>query len=170
MNSLTVPTRGICRGIGLATSLALAGCASSPLELDGRAVSGTGPAHVLEDSGHIGDTVVWGGEILEVRNLEDHTELVVASYPLDRADRPRLKRNAGVRFVLEHPGFLEPAAFRPGRFVSVLGRVEGLDERRVGDYPYKHPVMSAEDLYLWPADTREWDRGPRFGVGIGISL
>ncbi len=150
--------------------LVLVGCASSPVDTGGREVSGTGPAHVVEDESRIGDLVVWGGEILEVRNRADYTELVVASHPLDRSDRPRLDRDPGVRFIVHQPGFLEPAAHAPGRFVTVLGEVTGLDDRHVGEYPYKHPVVSGKDLYLWPADTRQWDRSPRIGLGIGISL
>lgn len=150
--------------------LIITGCATSPLETRGTEVSGTGPAHVLSDRSRIGDRVVWGGRILQVHNLADRTEIVVASHPLNRSDRPDASAEPGVRFVLNQPGFLEPQLYAPGRFVSVLGRVTGVEDRPVGEYAYQHPVLDAEDIYLWPADRREWDRRPNFGIGIGIRL
>lgn len=154
----------------LTAMLLLSACAISPIETGGRAVSGTGPAHVLEDPRTVGDTVIWGGKVIAVENFADHTEIQVASLPLDRADRPRINRETGVRFILSHPGYLERLTYAPGRYVTVLGRVDGVDEREVGEYVYEHPVLIAEDLHLWPADTSQWRGRPRFSVGVGVRL
>ncbi len=148
----------------------LAACAPSPVAPDGFKVSAYGPAHVLAGEAVAGDRVVWGGRIVAIENLAGHTELIVASYPLDRSDRPRTRQPAGVRFVLIEEGFLEPVDWSPGRYVTVLGLVEGIEERTTGEFIHAHPVMRAENLHLWPVDQAQWRTQTGFNIGIGIRL
>jgi outer membrane lipoprotein len=148
----------------------LAACATSPVATDQVSVAATGPAHVLAQAGHEGEMVVWGGRIVQADNFAEYTELVVVSYPLDRADRPRLNAEPGVRFIVSEAGFLEPMKFAPGRFVTVLGRVAGIQERAIGEYLYEHPLLEAEQIHLWPADPAQWRARTGFSIGIGIRL
>ncbi|MBB6086161.1 Slp family lipoprotein [Wenzhouxiangella marina] len=154
----------------LSASLLLVACATSPVATDGEEIAPVGPAHVLEDQSLVGELVVWGGRIVEVENRADRTLLVVASLPLDRADRPRLHYEPGVRFIAEQPGYLEPLTFAPGRFVTILGTVSGTRIRAVGDYDYLHPTMDIEKLHLWPSDPMMWSPHWRWNFGIGIRL
>ena len=154
----------------LATAVLAAGCASSPVAPGGVEVAPYGPAHVLSGEAQPGDRVVWGGRIVAIDNLAEHTELTVASYPLDRADRPRFREQAGVRFVLIEDGFLEPVEWRRGRYITVLGVVDGIEERVTGEYVHPHPLLQAEKLHLWPADPAEWQRQTGFRLGVGIRL
>lgn len=147
----------------------LAGCASSPFS-GHEEVAPLGPAHALESADSFGARVVWGGRIVAVDNFSDHTEIVVASFPLDRSDRPRLDRDPGVRFVLIADGFLDPMQYAPGRFISALGVVDGLIDRAIGEYLYQHPSLLAEDIHLWPADPARWQPRTSFSVGVGIRL
>lgn len=152
------------------TLLLLTACASSPVAPDGVEVAAIGPAHVLAEEGHDGALVVWGGRIVAVENRADHSVLVVVSLPLDRGDRPRVKADPGVRFMVVEDGFIEPMQFAPGRFVTVLGRVEGIAERKVGEYVYDHPLIEAEQVHLWPVNQADWRTSPRFSIGVGIRL
>jgi outer membrane lipoprotein len=151
-------------------AILLAACAQSPVAPEGVGVAAVGPAHVLAEEGHEGELVVWGGRIVAVENLAGHSELIVVSLPLDRADRPRINAEPGVRFMVIEQGFLEPMQFAPGRYVTVLGRVSGIEERAVGEYLYQHPSIEVERLHLWPADTSRWQSSPRFSIGVGIRL
>ncbi len=151
-------------------ALLLAACASSPLQTDAEDVAPFGPAHVLSGEATAGDRVIWGGRIAAIRNLADYTEITVVSYPLDRGDRPRIHQEPGVRFVLRQAGFLEPVQFMPGRYLSVLGQVAGLESSPVGDHWMEMPVLEAEQIHLWPADVSRWQSQTRFSVGVGISL
>jgi len=150
--------------------LVLAGCASSPVADSGTPIAPIGPAHVITESGHEGQTVVWGGRLVGISNLADSTELEIVSLPLDRGDRPRLSAEPGVRFIVRHYGFLEPMQYVPGRHVTVLGEVLGLEERLVGEFIYQQPVLIANQLHLWPADPAQWRSRTNFSVGIGIRL
>lgn len=162
---------GVCRLLILALLLPLiAACANSPVATDADQVVPRGPAHVLEGNSQPGDRVIWGGRIVAVRNLAEYTELGVVSYPLDRADRPRLDEDPGVRFLIEHPGFLEPVRYAPGRFVTVLGTVAGIENRQVDEYLLAQPVLHAEQLHLWPSDASRWQSRTQFSIGVGIRL
>ncbi len=146
----------------------MVGCAQSPVVDEGIEVAAVGPAHVLAKEGHEGQRVVWGGRIVAIENLPDATELTIVSYPLDRGDRPKLRSEPGVRFILVEPGFLEPVQFAPGRYLTVRGTIEGLDQRAVGEYVRDHPVLQSEHIHLWPADPAEWQSRARISVGVGV--
>lgn len=169
---MTEPRSGALRtGLVLAVlALWLSACATSPVAPEDGQVAAFGPAHVLSGQAGAGERVIWGGRIASIRNLTDHTELTVISYPLDRGDRPRVRDEPGVRFVLRYPGFLEPVQHAPGRFLTVLGSVAGVESVAVGEHALEHPVLDGESLHLWPADLSLWQNQTRFSVGVGISL
>ena len=48
--------------------------------------------------------------------------------------------------------FLDPAVYSTGRRLSVLGPVIGDEERKIGDLPYRYPVIRSEQIRLWPRD------------------
>jgi len=153
----------------LALSL-LAGCASSPVAPPDLQIQDIGPAHVLAGQGAKGSLVVWGGQIVAVRNLAEHTEISLVSLPLDSGDRPVTDAEPGPRLIIQQPGFLEPVNYAPGRFVTVLGTVQGIEESQVGEFWLAQPRLLAESIHLWPTDMRRWTERTRFSIGIGISL
>ncbi|WP_338063046.1 Slp family lipoprotein [Wenzhouxiangella limi] len=161
---------GVFRPLMLLIPLLLVACATSPVATESDPVLPLGPAHVLEGQSQEGDRVIWGGRIVAVRNLANRTEISVVSYPLDRADRPRLDEEPGVRFLVRRPGFLEPVKYAPGRFVTVLGTVVGIEHAEVDEYRLAHPVLAAERVHLWPAEASRWQSRTQFSIGLGISL
>ncbi|MEN1727916.1 MAG: Slp family lipoprotein, partial [Pseudomonadota bacterium] len=100
----------------------------------------------------------------------ERTILVVASFPLDSSDLPEWTEEAGVRLIAEQGGFLEPLTFAPGRFVTLMGRIDGTEQRAVGEFDYRHPRMLTEEIYLWPADPYLWGGQVRWNFGLGVSL
>lgn len=154
----------------LVLTLLAIGCARSPVLDADVEVADIGPAQVLEGHGTPGQRVVWGGRIVAIESLADRTELTIASYPLDRGHRPRINREAGVRFILVESGFLEPIDYAPGRFVTVLGSLGETEERATGEYLHFHPVLYAERIHLWPADPEEWQPQRRINLGVGVGV
>ncbi len=151
-------------------ALLLSACAVSPLQTADEDVAPFGPAHVLSGEAAPGDRVIWGGRIAALRNLADYTEITVVSYPLDRGDRPRINQDPGVRFIVRQAGFLEPVQFMPGRYLTVLGQVAGVQSSSVGEHWMDIPLLESEQIHLWPADVSRWQNQTRFSVGIGIRL
>lgn len=146
----------------------LTGCAASPF---GPLADGTverTPEQVLAAPDSTGDRVIWGGRIVGLVNRRDRTEIEVLALPLGPGDRPRRQAEGGSRFVIYREGFLEPFHWSPGRFVTVLGRVAGVESRSVGAFELAHPVIEAEALELWPEEPNSSRVG--FGFGVGIHL
>jgi len=103
---------------------------------------------------HVGRTVVLGGEIIETKNLKDRTELEILQKPLGRRDVPIEIVGSEGRFLVNHPGYLDPAVYRRGRYVTVVGEVTGERSRMIGESEYRYPIISAKFLHLWPCPRR----------------
>ncbi len=142
------------RFILLLVGLLLAGCGSvfpkdSLLGVN-RALT---PAELRRDpDAHRGERVVLGGVILSTTPKVGQTEIEVLSRPLGESDAPRRTDQSDGRFLVTTPDFLDPAVYATGRRLSVLGAVTGGEERKVGELPYRYPVIRAERMYLWAED------------------
>ena len=152
----------------LSVSVVLTGCATSPFADMDADVAPIGPADALTAPFRVGQQVIWGGEIVGVFNLEGFTELEMVARPLDGADRPKRNEEGGVRFIIRHPGFLEPLTYSPGRFVTALGTFEGVEMRDVGQFSTDQPVLNSRQLELWPVvQTSPLDN---VSIGVGVRL
>ena len=107
--------------------------------------------------------VLWGGLIIKAANTADHTDLTVLFYPLDNSQRPDLDRKPLSRFIVRYPGYLEIVVYAPGREVTVLGSLQGVEEGKVGDALYSFPVVKTDKVHLWPAGD---DSKVHFGVSF----
>ncbi len=97
-----------------------------------------------------GATVIWGGSILKTENTDEGTEITVLEAPLDRCYRPeRLLASRG-RFIAGTNGFLDPAVYKPGRRVTVAGRIVGLETRPLGKTQYAYPLVDIHQIHIWP--------------------
>ncbi|TCT21514.1 Slp family lipoprotein [Thiobaca trueperi] len=120
-----------------------------------------------------GEMVTWGGMLLDTRNLETHTELEVMGYRLDGCGRPLVQGESQGRFLIRHPGYLEPLDYRTGRPVTATGRLAGVSDGWVGAAAVSLPVLDAARLRLWPApppvneQLSPFPVRPRINIGIG---
>jgi outer membrane lipoprotein len=115
-----------------------------------------------------GKIVLWGGTILDTRNLKDTTQIEVLAYPLDSSHLPLQESKPLGRFIIQHRGYLEPASYARGRLLTILGSVSGNQRGKVGESAYTYPVISAQQLHLWSQnDVRN---RTTFHFGIGIEL
>jgi len=98
---------------------------------------------------YAGKIVLWGGVIVEVDNRKDETILKVMRTELDNEKRPvSLDRSTG-RFIVRHAGFLDPAIYREGREITVVGQVAGKEVLPIGGIMYAYPVILAKETRLW---------------------
>lgn len=120
---------------------------------------------------HLGKTLVLGGAIIETENHPDKTVLVVLHHGLGFARKPDPQSGSGGRFLVQVREFLDPAIFRPGRLVTVLGEVVGEEARPLQESVYVYPVIAGSEMHLWPdADQLPGRTRFHFGFGVGIGL
>jgi len=153
----------------IAVALLLAGCAATPESKTLAGKPDVTPEGVAANIGEYRARVVeWGCVILGATNLRERTELKVLAYPLDRDGRPETDRSALGRFIAVNKGYLETADYAAGRRVTLSGRVMDVREGRVGEADYRFPVVSVDDLRLWPKKEAGGAVRPRIHFGIGV--
>jgi len=152
----------------VAASIAVLGaCAAPPIETD-VAADARRPDQVAAAPDTAAGDVLWGGRIVDARNGDAVTEIEVLAYPLDRRQRPMTGRTPEGRFLLRADGYLETVDYAPDRLVTVLGRLDGTVEGRIGEVVRLLPLVRPGSLHLWrPGDP---DTGPRFTFGLGLGL
>lgn len=99
---------------------------------------------------HMAEMVLLGGEIIRTRNTTQGTLLYVLEKELDYRGKPRKDDKSGGRFVVQHPGFLDPVIYGAGRLLTVAGRVMGEQKEKIDEVDYTYPVLHAEEIHLWP--------------------
>ena len=108
---------------------------------------------VLRDPAALkGARVILGGEILAVQPRPGSTEIELLLRRLRGDDSPERNDRSPGRALLHTPEFLDPAVYAPGRRITVVGEVAGVEERRIGEVPYRYPVITVERIRLWPKD------------------
>jgi outer membrane lipoprotein len=147
----------------------LVGCATSP-NFDTTKVdqSLTPQSVIAEPDISRNKMALWGGTILDTRNLKDTTQVEVLAYPLDSFHRPMQESKPLGRFIIQHQGYLEPANYAQGRRLTVLGSVSDSKLGKVGESNYTYPVINRRQLHLW--SERSGESKTIFHLGIGVRL
>ena len=108
--------------------------------------------------GFIGKRVLLGGVIVETRVLNDGTEVEVVQKKIDSSGYPEAGDQSGGRFIFFKKSFLEPEIYAKGRDITGVGKIKGTTMGKVGERPYKFPVIEAEELVL----REDIERNPYF--------
>jgi outer membrane lipoprotein len=150
---------------------ALAACAPAPIYKSGPATVTATPRQVATAPNNFtGSQVIWGGEVIGVTNMQNHTEIRVLAYPLDSSQRPRLKKHAEGRFAAIIPGFLDPMNYPKGALVTMRGEIGGTVTGSVGEATYVYPALKVHEgnLHRWTSEEmRKGHPNISFGVGVG---
>ena len=154
--------------LSIGSALLLAACASSPFKMEGVNQS-ISPQQTVDNKTLLNSKVVWGGMIIETRNLKNNSQVECLIYPLHDNGEPIQSAQPQGRFIIKHEGFLDPAQYSSGRWLSALGVVQASEAGKIGDANYQYPVMKASQLHLWP-EYSDSDVQTRFHFGIGIRL
>lgn len=154
------------RFVALALLPLLGACATAPKPLQGE-FAVISPKEITA-SGRTGDTVRWGGIVIEVEPEAERTCIQLLSRELSTWARPRNRDVSEGRFLACRAGFYDPEVFAKGREVTVVGHVTGMTRRPVGEYAYPMPEIAAEVIYLWP-ERREYDEAyVHYSPWIGV--
>jgi len=159
---------------GLALAVVLGGCASAfPREVMRDVATAVTAADLRRDPVvYKGARVIVGGEILSTQPKTGQTEIELLARRLRDDDSPEQSDRSPGRLLLRSPDFLDPAVYAPGRRITVIGTVSGEEERKVGELPYRYPVITVERIRLWAQDVGQygsyypwpgWPYGPYYG-------
>ena len=151
-----------------ALAFILAACAPAPIYKTAPATVATTPQQAAAaPQAHYGQQVVWGGSVVAVHNLADHSEIEVLAYPLDSSQRPRTQKPALGRFIASVAGFVEPMDYPPGAPITLRGTLDGARDGTVGQAPYTFALLHSDAMHRWTAE--EMRQGhPNISVGIGV--
>lgn len=151
---------------------ALAGCAPKPIfhtQVPSIAATPAQVAQTPERYAH--STVIWGGKVVQVTNLADHSEIEILGYPLDASQRPRASDTGGGRFIAVMAGYVEPLEYPDGALMTVSGTLDGSRAGQVGEASYVFPLVKVVQAHLWtPEELRQGRSNVHFGVGLGVGI
>jgi len=94
--------------------------------------------------------VRWGGEVIEVQNKADHSDVLVLGRELKKKGEPKIDGAVDGRFIARFGGFIDPAEMPQGKRITVSGHVTGLERHEVGEFLYPYPVVEVTAWHLWP--------------------
>jgi outer membrane lipoprotein len=120
---------------------------------------------------HVGRYLLLGGAIASVRvNGSGGSELEVVQFPTDNRGRITSTDRSAGRFIALDNTFRDPAIYRPGRLVTLVGQVAGKKTGRLDEVDYLYPVLTVHELHLWDPGEYPGASPVHFGLGIGVGV
>ena len=153
-------------------ALALGACAPAPIYKTTGATTAATPLTVAQSPERFADTqVIWGGRIVQVRNLADRSEIEVLAYALDSSQRPKASDVGSGRFIAQMHGYVEPLDYPEGALMTVEGTLAGSRAGKVGQADYVFPLVNVSQAHVWTAEEMGKGRNNvHFGVGLGVGI
>jgi outer membrane lipoprotein len=96
-----------------------------------------------------GETVIWGGRIIETVNHEGYTTVKILQMALDSYGRPQGENTSMGRFMGRIAGFVDDEIYHRGRLITVAGEITGSETERLGETTYTYPVVQVKETHLW---------------------
>ena len=131
--------------------LVLSACTNIPENIRQAPPSNITPDEArLQPESFSGQMVRWGGEVIQIQNKPDYTQIIILAKPLDKDGQPENSKNYYGRFIAQIERFVEPSLYSAGRDVTVTGQFTQITNKMIGEYPYRYPVIAVDSIYLWP--------------------
>lgn len=153
--------------LGLIAALAvvgLSGChryAVIPEELKGKVNRSVSYEQIkTSPSSYRGELVILGGEVLDVKRLQDRTRIEALAAPLSDELVPMTDQlHSQGRFYAFDTGkeIMDPATLEKGTPITVIGKVMGTTKGQIDESTYDYPTIEIRDLTKWDKmERRRW--------------
>lgn len=164
--------RSVLQLFGPTLALALVACAPAPIYKSAADTVTAAPFQVAQSpERYAGSEVIWGGRVVQVTNLADHSEIELLAYPLDSSQRPKANDSGSGRFIAVLPGYTEPLEYPAGALMTVSGKLNGSRAGKVGEAGYVFPLVGVAQSHVWTAEEmRKGSSNVHFGVGLGVGI
>lgn len=135
-------------------ALTLSACGTAPSNTDQRGPYGAVQLEQVTPAvdSHTGQSVQWGGKIIEVNNFQNYSQLQLVQFPLNRYGRPIETGKSQGRFFVRSNDFLDPEIFTVGSFLTVNGEVVDKATVKVDQKDLILPVVKLADSQRWPVN------------------
>jgi len=137
--------------LAVVASVSLGGCAhviSSDVRQGARS-DVTFPMVLANPEVYRGETVIWGGMVIETVNRQDGTVVTVLETPLDAQGMPADGDYTRGRFLVKTSMVLDPEVYRRGRKLTVAGEIMGKEVQPLGETQYGYPVLGLREIHVW---------------------
>jgi outer membrane lipoprotein len=152
-------------------ALMLAACAPAPIYKATPGTLNVIPMQVAHSPEQYKGEVIWGGNVIGVRNFPDHTEVEVLAYPLDSSQRPQTNAQPQGRFIAIYTGYVEALNYPPGSLLTISGQLNGSRSDNVDQAAYVYPLVTVGQSHRWTdAEMRAGHTDFHFGVGVGVGI
>lgn len=115
-----------------------------------------------------GKHLLVGGMIANIRNSDAGAEIEIVQFPLKNNYLPNMSAMSDGRFLAVTPSFADPAVFRPGSLISIVGEVKGEKTQELDEVRYRYPVINIHEMHVWKPG--EIPSEPQFHFGIGLGF
>lgn len=152
---------------------ALAGCSRQVISREALLLTDqTVPFAAVRENptAHAGRHLLVGGAVARVSNTPEGAELEVVQLPLSSSDRPDEKKGSEGRFLARNRDFLDPLIYKPGRMVTLVGKVTGEVTRPLDGVDYRYPILAVREIHVWRPEDPYAPSPVHFGIGVGIGL
>jgi len=114
---------------------------------------------------HKDEVVLFGGKIIDTSVNANSSEIVVLQLPLGGGDRPQVGDQSKGRFLIRSKQLLDPALYRKGMAITVVGMLVSNETRTIDEFKYNYPVIEPMEVKLWSEDKYG---GPSVHFGFGV--
>jgi outer membrane lipoprotein len=108
------------------------------------------PVLIQQANQYTGETLILGGYVLEVRNLNDETRMVAIQAPLDADQKPKARNLSQGLIILKHNGFLDPDKYTKDSKITVAGVLLGSSATNDSPSPYPYVELKLTHIHRWP--------------------
>lgn len=104
----------------------------------------------------VGKKVLWGGEILETKTYSEYSLIEIIQKPLGFKERPLPTDASAGRFLVEYRGqFLDPAIYKAGREITIIGEIIRVEKKKLSEMNYRYPYVLASYVHLWSEQLKQ---------------
>jgi len=109
---------------------------------------------IKDPDAYKGKLVLWGGVIIDSKNLKEGTRIVILQKDLNIRGRPKESDKSQGRFIVLHPGYLDTAIYRKKREITVAGEITGRKVLPIDEIEYTYPVLIPREIHLWKEEMK----------------